>query len=87
MDRCSLPASVDVVASALGYTPPIDGLLGSGLSKMLAYQRASEVLKALGLPLDVPAETVRRWGAGAVIHLAQRTVPEPGTSPPGETSR
>jgi hypothetical protein len=60
---------VDVVADSLGYDRPREGLIGSGLSRMLAYQRAADAVKALGLPLDLSADTLRRWGAGEVIHL------------------
>lgn len=61
--------AVDVVARTLGYDQPRKGLLGSGLSQIIAYNRASDVMRALGLPLDVTAEAVRRWGAGEVVHL------------------
>ena len=60
---------VDVIAAAWGYRPPIDGLIGSGLEKMIAYQRAREAADALGLPPDLDVETVRAWGSGAVMHL------------------
>lgn len=67
---------VDVAARAIGFDPPRDGLLGSGLSKILAYARAADVVRALGLPLDLPAEKLRRWAAGEVTHIAgEATVP------------
>jgi hypothetical protein len=60
---------VEAIASTIGYSPGIDGLLGSGLSKMLAFQQATDICKALGLPSDVDVDVVRRWGSGEVIHL------------------
>lgn len=48
----------------------IDGLIGSGLSRIIAYNRAADIAKALGLPPTLSADVVRRWAAGEVIHLA-----------------
>lgn len=60
---------VDVIARVIGYQPSIDGVLGSGLSEILAYNQAAAIADALGLPVALSANTVRRWGAGEVIHL------------------
>jgi hypothetical protein len=61
----SVRTVADAIASALGYTKPIDGLLGSGYEMQLAYQRAETIANALGLSVTLDVETVRRWG-GAV---------------------
>lgn len=74
---------VNVVARTLGYDEPIDGLIGSSLSKMIAFQRASDILRALGVPLHLGASKLRRWCAGEVIHLGPSDVALPSTSTPG----
>lgn len=60
---------VDVAARAIGFTPGTPGLIGSGLSEIIAYDKAATVLIALGVPLHLPASKLRAWGAGAVVHL------------------
>lgn len=37
----------EVIAATIGYTPPTDGVLGSGLSKMMAFHQATEIVDAL----------------------------------------
>lgn len=68
----------DAIATALGYDPPTDGLLGSGLGRIMAYNRAAAIAKALGLAPTLDVEHVRRWGAGEVIHLGPES-PRPVT--------
>lgn len=64
---------VDVVATAIGYDQPRDGLLGSGFSRMLAYQRAGDICKALGVPTDLDADKLRRFCAGEVTHIGPKS--------------
>lgn len=64
----------DVIADAIGYRRPTKGLIGSGFEQMLAYQRASDIVKALGLPLDLSADVLRRWASDEVGHLGPRAV-------------
>ena len=68
-ERC-----VDVAARAIGFTPGVHGLIGSGLSEIIAYDKAAAVLKALGVPLDLPSDRLRRWCSGEVIHLGPEWV-------------
>jgi hypothetical protein len=49
----------DVAAEAFGYRPPMKGLIGSGFEQIVAYQRASEVLKALGIDPSTPIDVLR----------------------------
>lgn len=63
------PRVVDVIAATIGYDRPREGLIGSGLSRILAYNQAGDIVRALGLPIDLRASVLRRWGAGEVIHL------------------
>ena len=60
---------VDVIARTIGYQPGVDGLIGSGLSRILAYNKAADIAKALGVAPTLPVDHLRRWGAGEVIHL------------------
>jgi hypothetical protein len=59
----------DVIARTIGFQPGVDGLIGSGLSRILAYNRAADIAKALGIAPTLSADTLRRWGSGEVIHL------------------
>lgn len=78
------PTVVDVIARSLGYDPPSDGLIGSGFSRMLAYQRAADACRALGLPLDVSAAAleaaVRAVAAQDVAPVADQAPDLPSTS-------
>ena len=65
---------VNVAARAYGYQPSTPGIIGSGLSQIIAFQRASAILKALGVPLHLSASTLRRWCAGEVIHLGPEDI-------------
>jgi hypothetical protein len=58
------------IAKAIGYDQPIDGLLGSGLSKMIAHQRAADICKAIGLAPGLDVEFVRAWGHGEALTIA-----------------
>lgn len=69
-DEYSRDESVaNVVARVIGFTEPTAGLIGSGLSQIIAYNRAGEILKALGLNPLLSVAKLRRWGAGEVTHL------------------
>lgn len=52
---------IDAGAKALGYRPPTDGLLGSGMEKMLAELNATDVLNAAGVPALLDAESTVRY--------------------------
>lgn len=71
---------VNVAARAYGYDPSMPGLIGSGLSRIIAYQRASDILRALGIPLHLGASTLRRWCAGEVVHLGPADIAASSTS-------
>lgn len=69
VDEAAEETCRDVIARTLGFRQPTQGLLGSGLERMLAFQRATDIIDALGLPRDLPADVLRRFGSGEVIHL------------------
>lgn len=61
---------VDVIARTVGFDPPQPGLIGSGLSQMMAYDRAAAICRAIGVPMTLDVDVLRAWGKGAVVHLA-----------------